>query len=76
MRYTTVDLKNRRARGESRSDLARVRAKSDDELERDIASDPDLRDVSGDWHSAAVAVMPVTKKLLSFSLMRRVRQAL
>ncbi len=66
--YTAADLDDRRARGESRTDLARVRAKSDAELERDIASDSDLRDVPEDWHLAAEAVMPVPKKLLSLRL--------
>ena len=67
-RYTAADLEDRRARGESRTDLARVRAKSDAELERDIASDPDFRGVPEDWHLAAEAVMPVSKKLLSLRL--------
>ncbi len=66
--YTVADLAARRARGESRTDLARVQAKSDAELERDVAGDPDLRDVPEDWHAAAEAVMPVPKKLLSLRL--------
>jgi len=66
--YTAADLEDRRAHGESRTDLARVRAKSDAELEHDIASDPDLRDIPEDWHMAAEAVMPVPKKLLSLRL--------
>jgi len=35
-----------------------VRAKSEEELERDIASDPDCKDVSRDWYKGAEAVMP------------------
>ncbi len=66
--YTTADLETRRARGESRTDLARVRAKSEAELERDIAADPDFRDVPNDWHAAAEALMPTPKKLLSLRL--------
>lgn len=66
--YTTADLEARRARGESRTDLARVRAKSEAELERDIAADPDFRDVPIDWHAAAEALMPTPKKLLSLRL--------
>ena len=66
--YSAAELEDRRARGESQTDLARVRAKSEAELERDIAGDPDLQDVPEDWHAAAEAVMPVPKKLLSLRL--------
>jgi uncharacterized protein (DUF4415 family) len=61
-------LAARRERGESGSDLARVRAKSEAELEADIASDPDFRDEAGDWFAAAVALMPVGKQALSLRL--------
>jgi uncharacterized protein (DUF4415 family) len=54
-----------RARGESRTDLARVDAKTEAELERDIASDPDWKDVPPDWFKDAIPVQPGTKKLLS-----------
>ena len=67
-RCTVAELEARRARGESRTDLARVHAKTEEELERDIASDPDWRDIPRDWHEAAAAVMPVPKRLLSLRL--------
>jgi uncharacterized protein (DUF4415 family) len=38
------------------------------ELERDIASDPDFKDVPRDWYKDAEAVMPIQKKLLSLRL--------
>jgi uncharacterized protein (DUF4415 family) len=57
-----------RARGETRTDLARVAATSDEELERQIAADPDFRDVSPDWFETAEVLMPGTKKLLSLHI--------
>lgn len=67
-RYSAAELAARRARGESRTDLARVQAKTEEELERDIASDPDFCDVPENWYENAQAVMPVPKKLLSLRL--------
>jgi hypothetical protein len=42
-RFSAAELEKRRERGKSRTDLARVRAKTEEELERDIASDPDWK---------------------------------
>lgn len=56
------------AERKSRTDLARVRAKTEEELDRDIASDPDWKDVPRDWYKEAEAVMPTAKKLLSLRL--------
>jgi uncharacterized protein (DUF4415 family) len=67
-RYSAADLARLRARGESRTDLARVRAKTAAELERDIADDPDFRDVPEDWVATAEAVMPIPKRLLSLRI--------
>jgi uncharacterized protein (DUF4415 family) len=67
-RYTSAELKAMRARGESQTDWARVRAKSEEELERDIADDPDYRDVPDDWYKNATLVMPTSKKMLSLRL--------
>ena len=68
-RFSETELEELRARGESRTDLARVRAKTAEELERDnIASDPDFSDVPEDWYKSAKAVMPTPKKLLSLRL--------
>jgi uncharacterized protein (DUF4415 family) len=67
-RFSEWELDERRARGESRTDLARVQAKTEEELERDIASDADLKDVPEDWVQHAEAVMPTPKKLISLRL--------
>ncbi|MGH6796268.1 MAG: BrnA antitoxin family protein [Methylocella sp.] len=67
-RFSETDLEERRARGESRTDLVRVRAKTAEERERDIASDPDFSGVPEDWYKSAEAVMPTPKKLLSLRL--------
>lgn len=66
-RYIVSHLETRQATAESRSDLARARAKTE-ELKRDIASDPDWCDVPRTWYEAVEAVMPVPKKLLSLRL--------
>ncbi len=67
-RFTADELRARRGRGEGQSDLARVRAKSEAELERDIAGDADSRDVPRDWYKTAEGVMPKSKVLLSLRL--------
>ena len=61
-RYTEDELRAMQERGESQTDMARVLAKSEAELERDIAEDPD--DTLDPWWETAVAV-PAMKKLLS-----------
>jgi uncharacterized protein (DUF4415 family) len=67
--YSATDLAALRAREGSRSDLARVRDKTEAELERDIAADPDFRDVPADWVETAEALMPAAgKHLLSLRL--------
>jgi uncharacterized protein (DUF4415 family) len=67
-KFSAAELEKRRARGEDRSDWARVRAKTAKELDRDIASDPDWKDVPKDWYKNAEAVTPASKKLLSLRL--------
>jgi uncharacterized protein (DUF4415 family) len=67
-RVSREELEARRARGESQSDFVRVRAKTEAELDRDIAGDLDFRDVPPEWHTAAEAVMPSAKQLLSLRL--------
>ena len=66
--FSAAELQERRARGESRTDLHRVQAKSTAELEQDIAGDPDFRDVPETWYETAEAVVPVPKKLLSLRI--------
>jgi uncharacterized protein (DUF4415 family) len=48
-------------RGEERTDLTRLKAMSEPELERSIAADPDRRDVPRDWYRGAEAVTPRAK---------------
>jgi uncharacterized protein (DUF4415 family) len=67
-RYTSAELKAIRARGESKTDWVRFEAKSEEELERDIADDPDYRDVPDDWYKNATLVIPTSKKMLSLRL--------
>lgn len=65
-RYSAAELRAKRALGESQTDWARVIAKTEEELESDIASDPDWKDVPRDWYKNAKAVYP--KRLLSLRL--------
>jgi len=67
-RYTEAELDALREQGESRTDMARVQARTEEELEADIASDPDFCDVPENWYENAKAGMPVPKKLLSLRL--------
>jgi uncharacterized protein (DUF4415 family) len=67
-RYTSAELKAMRARGESKTDWARFDAKSEEQLERDIADDPDYRDAPDDWYKNATLVIPTSKKMLSLRL--------
>lgn len=66
-RYTSAELDALRA-GRGPTDMSRAKAKTEAELERDIASDPEWRDIPRTWYEAAEAVMPVPKKLLSLRL--------
>jgi uncharacterized protein (DUF4415 family) len=67
-RFSAAELEDLRARGASCTDLARVRAKTEAELERDIDSDRDFKDVPADWFETAEAVTPTRKQLLSLRL--------
>ena len=66
-RYTADELHAMRARGESQSDWAAVHAKTEEELERDIANDPDWAGIPEDWYKDAVLV-PGRKRLVSLRL--------
>lgn len=68
VRYSDTELRANVARGEDRTDLARVKAKTEAELEQDIASDPDFANVPNDWYLQAEAIMPASKRLLSLRL--------
>ena len=66
--FSTAELLEARARGESKTDLGRVRAKSEAELDRDIAGDPDFNDQPRDWYMSAKALLPPAKTALSIRL--------
>ena len=51
-----------RARGESRTDWARVDALTEAELEAAIASDPDWADVPRDWYKQVVPHHPEARR--------------
>jgi uncharacterized protein (DUF4415 family) len=56
--YTVAELEAMRARGESRTDWARVDAMTEEELEAAIASDPDWADIPHDWYEHATPHYP------------------
>lgn len=66
--YSADELRAMRARGESRSDWARVDALTEAELEASIAADPDWKGVPSTPCERAIPVMPGPKKLLSLRL--------
>ncbi len=68
VRHSVAALNERSARGESLTDLTRIRGKTEDELERDVASDPEWSDVPRDWYLNAVPVVPPAKTFLSIRL--------
>lgn len=67
-RFTREELRAKREKGESRSELDAVRRMSEAELETSIAEDPDWKNVPRDWWKDALPVMPGPKKLLSLRL--------
>ena len=67
-KLSSADMKASRVRGESLSNFEQVSAKSEAELQRDIAADPDFSDMPTDWSSKADLVMPQAKRLLSLRL--------
>jgi uncharacterized protein (DUF4415 family) len=58
VRYTLEELKELSRRGGTKTDLARIDAMTEEELEAAIASDPDWRDVPRDWHKDARPWLP------------------
>ena len=67
-RFSAAELRERRRRGESQTDVAKLRGMDESELEARIAADPDWRDVPEDWHTKAEAVMPRPKVPVSLRL--------
>jgi len=58
VRYTAEEIDEMRARGESRTDWAAVKAMTEDELEASIAADPDDVHEPIDWSRAAKGIPP------------------
>lgn len=68
VRYSMKEIEEMVARGESRSDWARVDALTDEDIERAMRDDPDWRDfIDIDWSKAEI-VVPQKKKAISIRL--------
>ncbi len=66
--YTIAELKEMVDRGESLTDLVRVLAKTEQELEQDIAGDPESALEPADWYLHGKMVDYSPKRLLSLRL--------
>jgi uncharacterized protein (DUF4415 family) len=66
--FSAEALRAMRARGESRTNRARVDAMSEAELEAAIASDPAWDGIAADWHKDAVMVVPQAKTQVTLRL--------
>jgi uncharacterized protein (DUF4415 family) len=68
VRYTIEEIEAMIARGEDKTDWARVDAMTDEEIERAMRDDPDWKDhMDIDW-SKAKMVIPDRKKAISIRL--------
>ena len=54
VRYSLKDLASKRERGETRPDWARAAAMTEEEIESDIASDPNEAGMVVDWDTVSV----------------------
>lgn len=62
VRYTGKEIEEMIARGESKTDWARVNAMTDEDIERAIADDPDWADFKDiDWSKAKMVNAEVAK---------------
>lgn len=67
-RFTAIDLAEWRAQGESQTNLARLAEPNTNQTEH-LAQEQLAEDgIPPDWHEAARAVMPETKRLVSLRL--------
>ena len=71
VRYTAKQLVDLRNRGETRSNWAKAAALTNEEIEAQIAADPDEADMVIDWDSATVE-MPQPKAVLNMRIDRDV----
>lgn len=68
VRYSADEIRDRIARGESRTDWARVDAVTDEEIEAQMRDDPDWAEFMDiDWSKATI-VVPVPKDAISIRL--------
>jgi len=66
--YSIEEIRERVARGDSRTDWARVDAMTDEEIEAQMRDDPDWAEfMDVDW-SKATLVIPVSKDAISIRL--------
>jgi len=66
--YSIEEIRDRIARGESRTDWARIDAMTDEEIEAQMRDDPDWAEfMDVDW-SKATLVIPVPKDAISIRL--------
>jgi uncharacterized protein (DUF4415 family) len=70
-RYTAEELAAMRQRGETRSDWAKAAALTNDQIEEQIAADPDEAGMVIDWDSATIE-MPQPKAVLNMRIDRDV----
>ena len=64
-----VSLKGKKDRAKHRTDLKRVRATTDAEIERDAATDPDAPPIFDEWFDKALAAArPITKVPISIRI--------
>ena len=54
VRYSAKDLAGKRERGETRSDWARAAAMTEEEIESDVASDPNEAGMVVDWDTVSI----------------------
>ena len=68
VRYSADEIRQMIARGESKTDWARVDAMTDAEIEAQMRDDPDWADlIDFDWSNATI-VYPVSKHAISIRL--------
>ena len=70
-RYTSEELVEKRGRGETRSDWARAAALNSEEIEAQVAADPDEAGMAVNWDSVTVE-LPKTKADLHMRIDRDV----
>jgi uncharacterized protein (DUF4415 family) len=63
-----VSLKGKKDRSQHRTDLKRVRATTDADIERDARTDPDAPPIFDDWLDKAMAVLSTAKVPISIRI--------